>query len=283
MKAETERRHRVGTRHWLLAAALAGAAGMVVADALPAAADQPAAATHGLKMRSSKIGPHRTTNLVDHGGQVQYASDVYVIWWGTQSGWASDVQSGIASLFQGLNGSRYANTATQYMHGNAVSVNYAGAAIDTSAPPSNPSAGTIAAEAAKEFPTADSHGLYFVFTSNFPKGGNYCAWHSYGTVDGVVDGVAYMPNTSGISGCDPGNPYNLSGSEGLRSLANVSAHEFMEAITDTVLNAWYDSSGSEIGDKCAWQFAGSVKLSNNSVWQLQEEWSNTVTGCVAQT
>ena len=38
--------------------------------------------------------------------------------------------------------------------------------------------------------------------------------------------------------------------------------------------------GSEIGDKCAWLFTGPVTLSNGSVWQLQEEWSNAVTGCV---
>lgn len=282
MHRAADRRNRRGARRCLLIAALTGTAAMVAADALPAAADQPAAAGHGLQMRSSKIGAHRVSNLVDHGGQVQYASDVYVVWWGTQSLWSGDVQGGIASLFQGLNGSHYANTATQYIRGNAVSVTLAGTAVDTSAPPSNPSAATLAAEAARQFPTADGHGLYFVFTSNFPSGKNYCAWHSYGTVDGVVDGVAYMPNTTNISGCDPGNLYNLSGSEGLRSLANVTAHEFMESITDTVLNAWYDSSGSEIGDKCAWQFGSSVTLSNNTVWQLQEEWSNAVTGCVQQ-
>jgi hypothetical protein len=35
-----------------------------------------------------------------------------------------------------------------------------------------------------------------------------------------------------------------------RSLANVLSHEYMESLTDAVITAWYDSSGSEIGDEC---------------------------------
>jgi hypothetical protein len=111
---------------------------------------------------------------------------------------------------------------------------------------------------------------------------NYCAWHSAGTCNGSIIQVAYMPNTTGIVGCDPGNLYNCNTySQGTRSLANVSSHEFMEAITDPDLNAWYDSGGAEIGDKCAWQFASCVNLTSGS-WQLQKEWSNATSGCVQQ-
>ena len=116
---------------------------------------------------------------------------------------------------------------------------------------------------------------------------NFCAWHSYYTVGGQNISIAYMPNTSGVAGCDPGNLYGVPGSQGLRSLANVTSHEFMEAVTDALPGSstygWIDSSGSEIGDKCAWTFGGAVTLSNGSVWQLQKEWSNAVTGCVQTT
>jgi hypothetical protein len=115
--------------------------------------------------------------------------------------------------------------------------------------------------------------VYFVFTSNFPKA-KYCAWHGYGTCNGATIQIAYVPNTTGVAGCDPGNFYNCNSySQGTRSLANVTSHEFMEAITDPDLSAWYDSSKSEIGDKCAWQFSSCVNLTGHS-WQLQEEWSN---------
>ena len=47
-----------------------------------------------------------------------------------------------------------------------------------------------------------------------------------------------------------------------------------------MINAWYDSNGQEVGDKCAWQFGSPVTLSNGIEWQLQEEWSNANSGCV---
>ena len=91
-----------------------------------------------------------------------------------------------------------------------------------------------------------------------------------------------MPNTTGVAGCDPGNLYNCNGySQGTRSIANVTSHEYMEAITDANASAWYDSGGSEIGDKCAWQFSSCVNLSTGN-WQLQKEWSNAITGCAQQ-
>jgi hypothetical protein len=271
----------------VLAGALAATALSLAATAVPAAADSPSsAAAHPLKQHDAHGhgggGGGATKYLFDHGGEILPSSHVYVIWWGPSSAWAADVQSGMGTFFGGLGGSHYTNTAVQYMRGrtNSIAAAVSGTATDSSTPPSNASPSQLAAEASKEFPAADPLGVYFVFTSNFPSGGNFCAWHSYGSVDGVTDGVAYMPNTTNVTGCDPGNAYGLTGSEGLRSLANVTAHEFMESITDTVLSAWYDSSGSEIGDKCAWQFKSAVTLSNGSKWQLQEEWSNAASGCV---
>jgi hypothetical protein len=63
--------------------------------------------------------------------------------------------------------------------------------------------------------------------------------------------------------------------------------EHMEAVTDGHLDAWYDASGNEIGDKCAWNF-GSLPLDGgkaNEQWNghyyiVQQEWSNSKAGCV---
>jgi hypothetical protein len=226
-------------------------------------------------------------NLVDHGGKVLSASHTYAIWWGSASSWDADVQPGMATFFQGLNKSSFLNTATQYMRGSAVSSTFEGSVLDPSAPPKKVQPSTLGAEVQKLYGSSlDPQGIYFVFTSNFPSGGNFCAWHAATTVAGQGVAVAYMPNTTGIAGCDPGNLYNVSGSEGLRSLANVTSHEFMESVTDTLpapkSYAWIDGSGAEIGDKCAWQFTGPVTL-GHSTWQLQEEWSNAVSGCVQTT
>jgi hypothetical protein len=119
-------------------------------------------------------------------------------------------------------------------------------------------------------------------TSNFPGHVNYCAWHGSGTCNETTIQVSFQPNTTGIAGCDPGNLYNCNSySQGTRSRAKVVSHEYIEAITDPNLNAWYDSSESEIGDKCGWTFNACVYLTNGR-WQLQQEWSNAVSGCQQQ-
>jgi hypothetical protein len=237
-----------------------------------------------LRFRGTRFGTSGGP-LIDHGGKILPTSHTYAIWWGSSSAWSSDVQPGIASLFEGFDKSAYLGIAQRYMRGASIASVYEGSKVDPSAPPKKVSARTLASEVAKEYGTSlDPDGIYFVYTSNFPKGGNFCAWHSLATVNGQSISVAYMPNTTNVAGCDPGNLYNVSGSEGLRSLANVTAHEFMESVTDTLpangTYAWIDSSGSEIGDKCAWQFTGAVTLRNKTTWQLQEEWSNAADGCV---
>ena len=224
-------------------------------------------------------------NLIDHGGKVLAASNTYVIWWGNSAAWPSDVQSGIGSFFGGLNGTRFLNDGLQYMRGAAISTAYQGARFDSSTPPRKIQPSTLGTEVQKIYGTSlDPNGIYFVMTSSFPGSGGFCAWHSLTTVGSQQIAVAYMPNTNGQAGCDPGNLYGVTGSEGLRSLVNVTSHEYMEAITDALpassTLAWQDSAGAENGDKCAWTFGGPVTLNNGSVWQLQQEWSNAVTGCV---
>jgi len=274
-----------------IAVAALGAAALLVAVHAPTSAR--AATSHAPSAISFKSSSGHAASsggpLIDHGGKVLSTSHTYAIFWGNQSAWASDVQSGIGSLFTGFNGSSFLNTGTQYMRGTSISSAYGGFKVDTSSPPSrSPSTSTIANEVKKVYGTSlDPQGIYFVFTSNFPRNVGFCAWHSYGSIGGQSIAVAYMPNTSGIAGCDPGNLYGVSGSQGLRSLANVTSHEFMEAITDTLPSSstygWIDSSGSEIGDKCAWTFGGPVTLSNGTTWQLQQEWSNAAGGCVQTT
>jgi hypothetical protein len=71
--------------------------------------------------------------------------------------------------------------------------------------------------------------------------------------------------------------------------ANVMSHEIMEAATDPLLNAWFDSSGNEIGDLCAFNFGpntwGSGSGAGNQMWngfifELQREYDNHAAACV---
>jgi hypothetical protein len=238
--------------------------------------------------KGSKHGGGGGGNLVDHHGKVLSASHVYTIWWGDQAAFPADAKGGIASLFEGMNTTSYLGIADQYMRGAAISTGYVSSYEDSSSklPSKSPSTATIVSEACSVISAnglaPDTNALYLVYTSNFPGHVNFCAWHDHGTCNGVDIQVAYMPNTTGVAGCDPGDLYGCNTySQGTRSLANVSSHEYMETLTDADITAWYDSSGSEIGDKCAWQFSSCVSLSTGS-WQLQEEWSNAISGCVQQ-
>ena len=63
-------------------------------------------------------------------------------------------------------------------------------------------------------------------------------------------------------------------SQGLAALANVTGHELSETRSDPNGNAWFDSSGEENGDKCAWTFGGSYVLFGSTKWKIQGNWSN---------
>jgi hypothetical protein len=59
----------------------------------------------------------------------------------------------------------------------------------------------------------------------------------------------------------------------------------MEAATDPLLNAWYDASGNEIGDKCVWKFGTRNSSGADVVWNghgyiVQKEWDNHKSRCV---
>ena len=190
-------------------------------------------------------------------------------------------------LLGGFGGSSYLATANQYMSGGvAAKSTFVQSLVDTSAPPSHgPTTATIVSEVAKVLKAQgmapDPSAIYFVYTSNFPHV-SFCAWHADGTIGPTTVQVAYMPNSSNIAGCDPGDLYHANTySEGTRSLADSTAHEFMEATTDPVpVTGWVDKNGQEVGDKCNFVYGSAVNLANDSVWQLQEEWSNAAGRCV---
>jgi hypothetical protein len=232
----------------------------------------------------------RGSNMTYHNGPVLLANKTKAIFWGhSWPTYSGDIISGIDSFFGGFGNSNYAGITTQYYQISGGSQQFIGAGstylghyIDGTTAPSNAlSTSQVIAEACSATGNSpDPSALYLVYTDTTAGNANYCAYHTWGTCsNGKQVQAAYMPNITGVAGCDPGNNYNLSGSEGLRALANVTAHELSEAITDPRGSAWYDRQGAEIGDKCAWIFSGPVTLSNGSVWQLQEEWSNAVTGC----
>ena len=124
-------------------------------------------------------------------------------------------------------------------------------------------------------PDPAGNGYYPVYTDVKRGNAGYCAWHSAGTCGGTAVQFAFFFNLDGDAGCDPQDTSGLH-SQGLAALANVTGHELSEARTDPANpGAWYDRSGNENGDKCAWTFGVPlVTFSDGTQWKIQGEWSN---------
>ncbi len=220
-----------------------------------------------------------------HGGAILTDAAVTAVFWG--SGWAdptftADKVSGLDTFYSGVGGSSYAATNTEYTgtHGQVgTAVAYGGHVIDTSAAPRRaPRTSAVLAEVCATIANPAPDGFYPVY-SDQPRGhAGYCAWHSYGTCNGVPVQFGFFFDLDGDPGCDPQDGSGLH-SQGLAALANVSGHELSETFTDPRSGGWYDSSGAENADKCAWTFgAPLLTFTNGSEWKVQGNWSNAAYG-----
>lgn len=93
---------------------------------------------------------------------------------------------------------------------------------------------------------------------------SFCGYHGHFTYNGQDIKYASFPYTN-CTGC------LLSGFSVADMLTIVTSHEIREAVTDPDLNAWYDSSGYEADDKCAWH--NLYQTANGGFW-VQPEFSN---------
>ena len=227
----------------------------------------------------------RSPNMTYHGGKIMTTAKISAIFWGTSWGtYTGDKMSGMDSYYAGWNSSNYAKTNTEYTGSNGTvgaTSTYSGHFIDTSAASGGANTSVILAEVCKQVtaghivPDPSGNGYYPVYTDKPRGSAGYCAWHSAGSCGGVPVQFAFFWKLDGDAGCDPQDT-TTGHSQGLAAIANVSGHELSEALTDPANpGAWYDSSGNENGDKCAWTFnIPSVTFSNGSNWKIQGEWSN---------
>ena len=222
-----------------------------------------------------------SVNMTYHGGKIMPTANIAAIFWGTSWGsYSGDKIAGIDNYYTGWSNSNYAKASDEYTGTNGQvgpTSTYGGHYIDTTAAAGGGNTTTILNEVCKVIPNPDStgNGYYAVYT-DVPRGNaGYCAWHSAGTCGGKTVQFAFFFKLDGDAGCDPGDTSGLH-SQGLAAIANVSGHELSEARTDPASpGAWYDRSGNENGDKCAWTFgAPLVTFTNGTQWKIQGEWSN---------
>src|SRR5262245_30790313 len=237
---------------------------------------------------SQKRGGPPSPNISWHGGPVMHGTAaVTPIFWGASWGnaaFAGDKIDGIKAFYEGVGGTAYSRTNTEYTDGGgkttATVLSYP-YQLDLSQGPNNGNTTSpILAEVCKVVPNPIANGYYPVYVDVSRGSAGFCAWHSVGSCNGVTIQFAFFFNLDGDLGCAPGGSTGSyqSGhvnSQGLAALANVSGHELSEMLTDPRLNAWYDSSGEENSDKCAWTFGSSLLTFNNgSTWKIQGNWSN---------
>jgi hypothetical protein len=236
----------------------------------------------GIHWARGQGGPAATSPLMTwHSGAILNSAAVTAIFWGTS--WASptftgDKVTGLDSFYSGVGGSHYAGTNTEYTGTNGTvgtGVAYGGHVVDASAAPTHaPKTSQVLAEVCSTIANPVVNGFYPVYV-DAPRGhARYCAWHSYGSCNGVPVQFGFFFSLDGDPGCDPQDTSGLH-SQGLAALANVSGHEISETFTDPRNGGWYDSSGAENADKCAWTFgAPLLTFSNGTEWKVQGNWSN---------
>jgi hypothetical protein len=245
------------------------------------AAGEPSGLVHARGQAAPGGAAATSPSLIFRGGTIMPDSQVTAIYWGpswSAAGYQADKISGIASLYTGLAGSSYMHTSSEYTGTNGqvgTSVGYAGHVIDTSATPRRaPKTADVLAAVARAVPHPVANGYYPVYSDIKRGSAGYCAWHSWGTIGGVPVQFAFFFDLAGDAGCDPQDPRTV-WSQGLEALANVSGHEFSEAVTDPRGTGWTDNQGYENADKCAWTFgAPTVTLTNGTSWKIQGNWSN---------
>jgi hypothetical protein len=222
-----------------------------------------------------------------HGGAIMTSAAVKAIFWGTSwsnASFVGDKISGLASFYGDIGNTKYMGTNTEYTGTNGTvgtAVSNSQSLTDLSAAPRGaPKTSDIQAEVCKMITQPVANGYYPVYVDT-PRGHTgYCAWHSFGTCSGVPVQFAFFFNLDGDRGCDPGD--NTSGhSQGLAALANVSGHELSEAVTDPRNGGWWDASGAENSDKCAWTFGPGLVSFGKTQWKIQGNWSNAAVGTSA--
>ena len=238
-------------------------------------------------------------NLSYHGGDVINTAKVVCIFWGPT--WASGgSDSGNATTIQNfrnqLGTSSHYSMLTQYYDSAFINTsNLLGSQgdwFDTTNPlPSNGNVtDSVVQSEVKRYVAA--HGtnystVYEVFLPKYVPGTStlvyssdgsstscggpglaYCAYHSsyYNGSNYVKYSIEPYPSCSGCQ---------VSGWTVVQNMTHFMVHETREAVTDALGSAWYDSSGEEADDKCAWT---GLFISNG--YGYQPEWSNAAGGCV---
>ncbi len=160
----------------------------------------------------------------------------------------------------------------------------AGTWSDPAGVPASPTDAQIQAEALaaiNHFGTGSSPNVQIIVAtptghSSAGFGTNFCAYHGVVAADrnATYTNLPYMTDAGFACGVDAVN----SGNGQLDGVSIVEGHELAETITDPLVNAWFDGTNAEIGDKCAWTNLANINTTSGT-FAVQPLWSNATNGC----
>ncbi len=221
-----------------------------------------------------------------HGGPVQNAPRVFVVFWGWTADPAGEAPY-LTNFLSSLGGTAWLGAVTEYGGGDPPGL-YGGAWSDATPIPAQPSDMQIqdeAVAAANHFGLGTSVNINMLVatpsghsTSGFNK--SYCAYHGplAARPDVAYTNFPYLPD-AGVR-CGQGSVNGTAGR--LDGVSIIAGHEVAEVITDPLLNAWFDTSAFEIADKCAWTNLGEI-TTDKGRFAVQPLWSNAAGGCIRAT
>jgi len=231
----------------------------------------------------------------NNGPVMRNGVNIYYIWYGD---WSQDSTANaiLTNYAQFVGGSPYFNINTTYgdTTGNVPNtpstIRYAGSVSDTGSlgtSLSDSSIWTLVSNALKTLP-ADPNGVYFVLTAPYVAEtsgflSQYCGWHTANYFGSTIIKYAFVGNPAASLGSCAIQSTGPNGDALADAMVSVIAHELEEAATDPQLNAWYDSSGAENADKCAWTFGSTYATPNGAQanmmigsrnYLVQQNWVN---------
>jgi hypothetical protein len=257
------------------------------------------------------VGGASTNGINYHGGPLlTNGVNIYYIWYGNWS--ANTAVQILDDLANSIGGSPYFNINTTYYNGAGVHVlnaahlagqtNIIGYPYGTSLSDSQIAQVVVSAlngtNVTAQLPI-DANGVYFVLTSQDVTASSgfctkYCGWHTYGLLsNGTAIKYAFIGNparcpTNCAASQIQSKPPN--GNLGADGMASILSHELEEATTDPQLNAWYDRTGAENADKCAWKFGTTYTTASGATanmklgtrdFLIQQNWVNASGGFCA--
>lgn len=225
-------------------------------------------------------GTSATTALINHGGPVMNAPTIYIIWYGNWNQTnGSDTPAGqqiIRDWANAIGGTPHFMINATYPPNGSISgsVFYGGETTDsgTSTRLTDTNIRTIVGNAISSGRLPNSStGVYFVVTSSNVTASSgfctkYCGWHTHASLSGKDIKYSFVGNAKRCLSSCAAQSVSPNGNPGIDGAISVMTHELEEATSDPDLNAWYDSSGAENGDKCAWTFGHAQYQTANGAW-----------------